>query len=70
MKLQHDRLERVLKNQNIKIANPYGFEDVIAAYAFEDGDKPFIYIKLSWRDYKEQITKQLLRALEENNEQR
>jgi len=69
MSLQHKRLENVLATQNVKIVCLSDDPDIILGYAFQDGSKPFCYVKLAWRnnpflDLKET----LLESLEENNE--
>lgn len=68
MSLQHKRLENVLKNQEIKIACLKTDPDVILGYAFKDGNKPFSYVKLAWRNCPIDIKEMLLKTLEEKNE--
>lgn len=66
MNLQHKRLEDVLENQKIKVACLKEDPDVILGYAFQDGSKPFSYIKLAWRKSPIDIKELLLKSLEEN----
>jgi hypothetical protein len=69
MSLQHKRLEKVLDTQNIKIACLSDHPDVILGYAFQDGSKPFCYLKLAWRNHRFLDLKEaLLKSLEEDNE--
>jgi hypothetical protein len=70
MSLQHKRLEKVLDTQDIKIACLSADPDIILGYAFQDGSKPFTYVKLAWRNNPVNIKEMLLKSLEENNEQR
>lgn len=66
MSLQHKRLENVLKEQKVKIACLKEDPDVILGYAFQDGNKPFSYLKLAWRNCPIDIKEMLLKSLEEN----
>lgn len=64
MSLQHKRLEKVLAEQPIKIACLSKDEDIIVGYAFQDGNKPFCYVKLGWRKNPVNIKEMLMKALE------
>lgn len=64
MGLQHKRLEKVLAEQQIKIACLSKDEDIIVGYAFQDGNKPFCYVKLAWRKNPVNIKEMLMKALE------
>lgn len=68
MSLQHKRLESVLENDTVKIACLKEDPDVILGYAFQDGKKPFCYLKLAWRQGPIDIKDLLLKSLEETNE--
>jgi len=65
MNLQHKRLEDVLDSQLVKIACLKEDPDVILGYAFQDGPKPFTYIKLAWRQHPAKIKDMLLTSLGE-----
>ena len=65
MALQHKRLEKVLETQKVKVACLSESPDVILGYAFQDGEKPFSYLKLAWRDPKLSISEKLLKSLED-----
>jgi len=68
MSLQHKRLEGVLEQQKVKVACLKDDPTVILGYAFQDGSKPFSYLKLAWRNCSVNIKELLLKALEENHE--
>jgi len=65
MSLQHKRLEKVIDRQKIKIACLSDDPDVILGYAFQDGEKPFSYVKLAWRSNPQNIKDMLINSLEE-----
>ena len=65
MTLQHNRLEKVMQNQKIKIACLSDDPDVILGYAFQDGEKNFSYVKLAWRNNPHNIKDMLINSLEE-----
>jgi len=74
MELQNKRLTNVFKKQTIKIACLKIDSNVIVGYAFEDGEKPFCYIRPRWKPSSIvpfDIKEILLKSLEEmKNEQR
>lgn len=65
MGLQHKRLEKVLDEQKVKVACLSNDEDIILGYAFNDGKKPFVYVKLAWRKNPQKIEELLLKQLGE-----
>lgn len=69
MSLQHKRLGNVLETQKIKVACDASDSDSIFGYAFHDGEKPFVYIKLAFRDPKWKIKEMLLESLSKEKEQ-
>jgi DNA polymerase elongation subunit (family B) len=70
MSLQQKRIENVLKTRKVLVASLTEDPDVIVGYAFEDGDKPFFYVKLAWRNPKLGIDNLLLEDLKKHEEQR
>lgn len=63
MSLQHNRLTKVLEIQPVKIACLTDDPETILGYAFKDGEKPFVYVKLAWRGPALNIEKHLIDAL-------
>lgn len=68
MSLHHNRLEKILKETPVLVACLSGDPDYIIGYAFEDGDKPFHYLRLAWREESIGAEKLLLKHLKENHE--
>lgn len=65
MALQHKRLEKVLKEEPVKIACLVEDPETIVGYAFKDGPRLFIYRKLAWRSPKLNLATLLTEALEQ-----
>lgn len=65
MSLQHKRLEKVLDTQKVKIACLENDPDVILGYAFNDAGKPFVYVKLAWRNNQLNLKEKLTKSIEE-----
>jgi len=66
MALQHRRLEKVFFDADVKVACLSDDPDIIVGYSFNDGSRPFIYIKLAWRSPDLNIAKLLLDSLGES----
>lgn len=65
MSLQHKRLEKVLKDQDVFVASFSDDPGTIIGYAFSDCGVPFCYVKLAWRDPELNVSKILLDKLGE-----
>lgn len=59
MKLQHQRLEKIMATQRVLVACLSVDPDVILGYRLDDGSEPFTYIKRAFRQEDFQIQKQL-----------
>lgn len=66
MKVQHQRLEQILASQPAYVAGLEGDDDVILAYAFQDGSEPWTYEKLSFRNRG--LKQMLLEALNQGDQ--
>lgn len=66
MNCQRNRLKKILENPTqVKIACLTQDPEIIVGYGFPDDEKPFVYVKLAYRENKLcDIKQELLKSLE------
>lgn len=61
--LQHKRLEHILASKPVLVACLSNDPDTILGYAFMDGDNPFSYVKLAFRQIDPSVSAILLKEI-------